>query len=209
MAVLDPAQRLVYLRVLLDLACPCPHLEDIRRNKHVVFCLDTRWRWVVSLALRPLCCKQQRRYQLKRGLGGPQSQSGRFWRRENILSLHFFFHKRQAIFREGYVTVNLRQDVEIMWFDVTLWRKRMNYVLLSQFYKTRASNLFFFLQKATKTIGGNSCKNYSKCYSCKPELLWHFYYMYVVHVKLNPGLSWQKQHSKGTRLSSPANWTYM
>jgi hypothetical protein len=29
--------------------------------------------------------------------------------------------------------------------------------------------------------------------------------MQGVHEKLRPGLSWQEQHSKGRRLSSPAN----
>ena len=32
--------------------------------------------------------------------------------------------------------------------------------------------------------------------------------MQDVHVKLNPGLIWQKQRSKGRRLFSPANWTF-
>jgi hypothetical protein len=31
--------------------------------------------------------------------------------------------------------------------------------------------------------------------------------MQDVHVKLNPELSWQNQHSTRRRLFSPANWT--
>jgi len=31
--------------------------------------------------------------------------------------------------------------------------------------------------------------------------------MQDVHVEVNPGLSWQKQHSARRRLLSPANWT--
>jgi hypothetical protein len=31
--------------------------------------------------------------------------------------------------------------------------------------------------------------------------------MQDVHVTLNTGLSWQKQHSTGRRLFVPANWT--
>jgi len=30
--------------------------------------------------------------------------------------------------------------------------------------------------------------------------------MQDVHMKLNPGLSWQKQHSTRRELFSPANW---
>jgi hypothetical protein len=32
--------------------------------------------------------------------------------------------------------------------------------------------------------------------------------MQDVHVKLNPGLIWQKQRSKGRRLFSLVNWTF-
>jgi hypothetical protein len=32
--------------------------------------------------------------------------------------------------------------------------------------------------------------------------------MQGVQEKLRPGLPWQKQHSTGRRLSSPANYTY-
>ena len=31
--------------------------------------------------------------------------------------------------------------------------------------------------------------------------------MQDVHVKLNPGLSWQKEYLAGRRFFSPANWT--
>jgi len=31
--------------------------------------------------------------------------------------------------------------------------------------------------------------------------------MQDIHIKLKPGLPWQKQHSTRKSLSSPANWT--
>ena len=45
--------------------------------------LGTRWGWVVDFTPRPFYAPgKESRYQLSRGLGRPQSQAGRFWKRE-------------------------------------------------------------------------------------------------------------------------------
>jgi hypothetical protein len=44
-------------------------------------------------------------------------------------------------------------------------------------------------------------------YICYIRNSWECEIFQDVHVKLNPGLSWQKQHSTRRRLLLPAKWT--
>ena len=52
--------------------------------------LGTKWRRVVNIKFRRVIPGKEPRYPLKRGLGGPQSRSGRFEEEENVSPLPEF-----------------------------------------------------------------------------------------------------------------------
>jgi len=52
--------------------------------------LGTKWRRVVNIKFRRVIPGKEPRYPLKRGLGGPQSRSGRFGEEENLSPLPEF-----------------------------------------------------------------------------------------------------------------------
>jgi hypothetical protein len=54
------------------------------RGKPQPIILDIRWRWVVNCRLDRLHPGKEHPYLLNRRLGGLQSRSGRFWKRNSI-----------------------------------------------------------------------------------------------------------------------------
>jgi hypothetical protein len=73
--------------------CPCPCTESYGGSKGIapfILNLSAMWRWVVSITSRPLCPEKEQRCHLNRKVNRPQSQSER-WRKEgDLLSLLVF-----------------------------------------------------------------------------------------------------------------------
>ena len=58
-----------------------------RGTAPLILNLGTKWRCVVNIKFRRVIPGKEPRYPMKRGLGGPQSWSGRFGEEENLSPL--------------------------------------------------------------------------------------------------------------------------
>jgi hypothetical protein len=100
-------------------------MNAYRRSRGIaplILNFDTRWRWSTSRPDR-FTPRMELQYPLNRRLGGPHGRSGRFWRRENLLSLPEFEVQPVASRYTDWVIPAPHQGV------TRAWRRRNFYAM--------------------------------------------------------------------------------